>query len=56
MQLLCTLKLLILVDQPIQMDSIATHVYGSAIGTLSVDLWDASTGTNLATVLLPLWR
>jgi hypothetical protein len=26
------------------------HMYGSAIGTLSVDLWDASTGTNLSTV------
>ena len=26
------------------------HMYGTAIGTLSVDLWDASTGTNLATV------
>jgi len=25
-------------------------MYGSAIGTLSVDLWDASTGTNLSTV------
>ena len=25
-------------------------MYGTAIGTLSVDLWDASTGTNLATV------
>jgi len=26
------------------------HMYGSAIGTLTVDLWDASTGTNLGTV------
>ena len=26
------------------------HMYGDAIGTLSVDLWDASTGTNLSTV------
>ena len=26
------------------------HMYGSAMGTLSVDLWDAGTGTNLGTV------
>ena len=26
------------------------HMYGDAIGTLSVDLWDASTGTNLGTL------
>ena len=25
-------------------------MYGSAMGTLSVDLWDAGTGTNLGTV------
>jgi len=26
------------------------HMYGNAMGTLSVDLWDAGTGTNLGTV------
>ena len=26
------------------------HMYGTAIGTLSVDLWDASTGINLGTI------
>ena len=26
------------------------HMYGNAMGTLSVDLWDAATGTNLSTV------
>ena len=26
------------------------HMYGDAMGTLSVDLWDAGTGTNLGTV------
>ena len=30
------------------------HMYGSAIGTLSVDLWDASTGTNFLQYLLIL--
>ena len=32
------------------------HMYGSAMGTLSVDLWDAGTGTNLDSSIFHTWR